>query len=95
MDAATTKLFTELVIIPTIRELAIRRGVHGVTKENLEQFAKDPKKVLTTLKDNIGLRAKVTEDLADAIDNIAGDAVGALVSVFASFTPGGVELDDT
>lgn len=95
MDAATTELFIDLIAVPTIKKLAKERGVHGVTRENLTAFANDPKKILAVLKDNIGLREKVTEDLADAIDNIASDAVDALTSIFAAVTPGGVERNDT
>lgn len=95
MNQATTDLLIELVIVPVIKTLAVRRGVHGVTEENLKQFTAKPEKVLALLKDNKGLCASVVEDLADSIDNVAGDAVDALTAVFAAFTPGGVEQDES
>lgn len=95
MDATTQTLLIDLLIVPTIKKLAVERGVHGVTKENLEIFLKNPKKVMAVLKDNKGLAEKVTQDLADAVDNIASDAVDAFVAVFASFTPGGIGSNDT
>ena len=88
MDTKTVTLLTETVVIPVLKELAARRGVHGVTKENIEALTKNPQQILVNLGNNPGLKKKVVDDFADAIDNIAGDAIDALVSVFAAQTPG-------
>ena len=88
MDARTATLLTEIIIIPVLKELAARRGVHGVTKENIEALVKNPQQVLTNLQQSKSLQVKAITDFADAIDNVAGDAIDALVSIFADQTPG-------
>lgn len=89
MDDKTAGLLVNVILVPVVKNLAGRRGVHGVTKDNLKTFTKDPAKVLSLLKENTDLHKKVIEDLADALDNIASEAVNALVAVFRAYTPGG------
>jgi len=94
MDPATTTLLIDLVIIPVIKKLAARRGVGGKTRNTLEEFTKDPKKILTKLQKDSGLLEKVVEDLADAVENVAGDAINALTDVFALITRTGAAPEE-
>ncbi len=95
MNKETQVLLIDLVIIPVLKELAVRRGVHGVTKENIEAFTKLPHNILTGLKNNDKLRHEIIEHFADAIDNVVSEAVDALVAVFAANMPGGAIGDDS
>ena len=95
MATKKNKDLLELLALPIATELAGRRGVHGVTKENIAIFVKNYKKIIAGLRDSKGLQNNVVMDLADAIDNIASDVVDAIVKVFAANTPGGAESDDT
>ena len=90
MSPTVAALLVELVAVPVLRELASRRGVQGVTAENLKAFAADPERILNMLKENSALRHNVVEDLADGIDNVLGDMIDGLGKLFAANTPGGV-----
>ncbi len=94
MSPAATALLIELVIVPVIKDLLERRGIHGVTKENLESFAEDPEKVLTALAADRQLQATIVEMFADGIDNVLGDIVGGLGTLFAAVVPGGRDAGD-
>jgi len=94
MGSVETALLMELVVVPVVRKLMHRRGVTGVTKENLENLkVRDVKKMLISLKENPGLLSEINEDIADGIDNIAGPFVDAFKSILISCT-GGVVLED-
>lgn len=91
MSPTAVKLLIEFVGVPLIRELMARRGVHGVTAENLKAFAADPEKILKALKADPALQRNVIDDLADGIDNVLGDVVDGLGKLFSANTPGGAE----
>ena len=95
MDPATAALLIEFVVIPVLRNLAERRGIHGVTEYNIETFVKDPKKALTILRESTSIREKVVDDIADAIENVAAPAIDALAEIFKKATPGGDPDGDT
>ncbi len=95
MDPATALLLMKFVVYPLVKELATRRGIHGVTPENIKAFAKDPDAILKVLAEQPGVRKMVIVDLADAVDNVLNEAVNAVGELFKVVTPGGVVEDDT
>ncbi len=99
MDAKTRKLIVDELVIPVIAELMKRRGVRGVTKENLEKLTVgelfDPAKLADNLKNNPGLRKQIVEDIADGIDNVASPFIDAAKSIIVSATGGLILEDDT
>lgn len=50
MDPVVAALLIDLVIIPLVQELARRRDVHGVNKETLGIFLKDPSRAADLLE---------------------------------------------
>ena len=94
MSPATTRLLIELIAIPLLKELARRRGVQGVTEKNLKAFVESDD-IMINLKDNKPLNNKVIDAFADAIDNIASEAVDAIAWIFGANTPGGTESEES
>ncbi len=95
MSSTVAAMPIEFVAVPVLRELASRRGIQGVTAENLKAFAADPERVLNALKANPALQRNIVEDLADGIDNVLGDIVNGIGTLFAANTPGGAGSNDS
>ena len=95
MDPVILRLLVELILLPLLKELAGRRGVHGVTEANIRTFCEDPETVLASIKNNPALNRRVVEAIADAIDNLGSEAVDAISWVFGANTAGGPKDDNT
>ena len=89
MDPITMQLIIKLVVVPLIVELAERRGVEGIIKEDIEAFASDPEAILKMLDVMTDLRGDVVKDLANLVDDIFESGVDALVKLFKA-SPAGV-----
>ena len=81
MGTVETALLMELVVVPVVKELLIRRGLHGVGMEDIKKIRKDPVKVLSLLKNDTSLHIDVVQGVADTLDNIAGDAIDPVVEL--------------
>ncbi len=95
MSPATVALLLEFVVMPLIKELADRRGVSGVTEDNLKALAKDPEKVLERIKADPGLQRWIITDLADGIDSIGSCFIDAIKHIFLAFPVTGSGEDTT
>ncbi len=93
MSPVVMALIIELVIVPVIKELLSRRGIHGANKDTLKSFVKDPEAAVLMLQKDTALRRDVIKLLADGIDNVGGDIIEALVRIFAGTVPGGSNSD--
>lgn len=79
MGPVEMALLMELVVVPVIRKLAQRRGLYGVNAETLKNVkGADVVKLLQT---DAKLHQDVLTGVADAVDNIAGDAIDPMVEV--------------
>ncbi len=92
MGTVETALLMELVVVPVVKKLAERRGIHGVTKESLEMKITD---VIIALDNDKELKETVENDLADAVDNIISCAVDAFFDVLSAVNSGANRSDDS
>ena len=74
-------MLLKFVAKEVIKRMAARRGVHGVTNEDIDKLAKDPLSLLAVLEDDGKLRNEVMDGIADTVDVIAGNAIDPLVDV--------------
>ena len=93
MDPATSALLIRLVIVPIIAELLERRGINGVTQENIEAFAKDPEGILKLMQESSSMQVRVVKDVADTVDFFANGIVDAFGLLFAAKMTGEVGSD--
>ncbi len=91
MGTVEMALLMKLVVVPVVKRLAERRGIHGVTKETLEMKITD---VITALENDKKLKETVEKDLADAVDNIVSSAVDAFFGVLSAVNHGVNRSDD-
>lgn len=89
MNPVLAALLMEYLLIPVIKELASRRGVHGVNEVSLGEFRKNPIQVMNLLKKDPALKSQVVVGIADAADKIGSDAINAVLALFAASTPRG------
>ena len=82
IDPETVVLLYELIGWPLIEELLRRRGLHGVTQGQIEDLAKNPRKITTALMIKPHIQEQVVTDLADAVDNVFAEAVNAFATAF-------------
>ncbi len=94
MGSVETALLMELVVVPVVKELLIRRGLHGVGMDDIKKIRKDPKKVLALLKNDRSLHIDVVKGVANTLDNIAGDAIDPVVELLKKLK-GVTRSDDT
>ena len=92
MGTVEMALLMELVVVPVVKRLAERRGIHGVTKESLEMKITD---VITALENDKELKKTVENELGDIVDNIIGSAVDAFFGVLIAVNSGVKRSNDT
>lgn len=81
MGTVEAALLMKLVVEPVVKELLIRRGLHGAGMSDIKKIREDPEKVLALLKADKSLHIDVVHGIADTIDNIAGSAIDPVVKL--------------
>ncbi len=96
LDPVTMGLIVDYVVIPVVRKMAARRGIHNIRDEDITAFINDPKKAIGLLKDSKEMHEEFIENLTDGIDKLLDHSLGNVIDiVFGVFTalttPGGTE----